>query len=87
MKLTLGANNETPALLGAAVDGLDDVDQLLLVLKDPVELVVVAGTKIAEHVLVAPEEENGAGVVELVHAVEVGDLVDVAHVDNGEVAD
>lgn len=87
MGRTLGTDNETPALLGAAVDGLDDVDELLLVLEDPVELVVVSGPEIAEHVLVAPEEEDGAGVVELVHAVEVGHLVDVGHVDDGEVAD
>ena len=84
---TLRTNYKTPALLGAAVDGLDDVDQLLLVLQHPVELVVVSGAEVAEHVLVAPEEEDGAGVVELVHAVEVGHLVDVTHVDDGEVAD
>lgn len=36
--------------------------------------------------LVAPEEHDGAGVVEFVHLVEVGHLVDVADVDDGEVA-
>lgn len=34
--------------------------------------------------LVAEEEHDGAWVVELVHLVEVGDLVDVADVDGGE---
>lgn len=34
--------------------------------------------------LVAEEEHDGAGVVEFVHLVKVGDLVDVADVDDGE---
>jgi len=62
---TLGTDDETAALLGAAVDGLDDVDELLLVLEDPVELVVVAGAEIAHDVLVAEEEHDGARVVQL----------------------
>lgn len=83
---TFRANDQTPALLRAAVDGLNDVDHLLLVLEHPVELVVVAGAEVHHHVLVAEEEEDGAGVVQLVHGVEVGDLVDVANVNGGEVA-
>jgi len=38
-------------------------------------------------VLVAEEEHDGERVVELVHLVEVGHLVDVAEVDHGKVLD
>ncbi len=37
--------------------------------------------------LVAEEEHEGDGVVELVHLLEVGHLVEVADVDDGEVLD
>lgn len=86
-RLTLGTDDQTAALLRATVDGLDNVDELLFVLEHPVELVVVAGAEIAHHVLVAEEEHDGDGVVQLVHLVEVGDLVDVTDVDDGEVLD
>ena len=84
---TLWADHQTSSLLGAAIDGLEDIDELLLVLQDPIELVVVAGSEIAHDVLVAEKEHDGAGVVQLVHLVEVGDLVDVADVDGGEALD
>ncbi|RBQ85615.1 hypothetical protein VDGD_20821 [Verticillium dahliae] len=84
-RVILGTDDETPALLGAAVDRLDNVNELLLVLENPVELVVVAGAKVDHHVLVAEEEHDGAGVVELVELIEVGDLVNVADVADGEV--
>lgn len=38
--VVFGADDETATFLRAAVDGLDDVDQLLLVLEDPVEFVL-----------------------------------------------
>ena len=44
---TLWTDDQTAALLRTAVDGLDDIDQLLFVLQDPVELVVVACPEIA----------------------------------------
>lgn len=37
--------------------------------------------------LIAEEKHDRHGIVELVHLVEVGDLVDVADVDYGEVLD
>ena len=43
----------------------------LLVFHGPVDLVVVSGAQVNHHVLVAEEEHDGAGVVELVHLVEV----------------
>jgi hypothetical protein len=38
-------------------------------------------------VLVAEEEHDGHRVVQLVHLLEIGHLVDVADVDDGEVLD
>lgn len=91
---TFRANDKTPPLLRALVDRLDDIDQLLLVLEDPIELVVVARPEIAHHVLVAVEEHDCHRVLgllaaslarggkrthkKLVHSVELGDFVDVA---------
>ncbi len=69
--IVLGRDDKTAALSCAAVDGLDDVDQLLLVLHRPVDLVVVAGAQIDHDVSVAEEEHDGARVVQFVHLVEV----------------
>jgi len=52
-----GSDDETATLPGAAVNGLDDVDELLLVLESPIDLVVVASAEIDHDVLV-PEEEH-----------------------------
>lgn len=64
--IVLGTNNQTAAFLRTPIDRLDDIDQLLLVLQHPVQLVVVAGTKIAHHVFIAEEEHDGHRVVQLV---------------------
>lgn len=85
--VVLGTDDQTTSLLGTSVHRLENVNELLLVLKNPLDLVVVTGTQIDHHVLVSEEEHEGARVVEFVHLVEVGDLVDVAEVYNGEVAD
>lgn len=86
-RVVLGTDDQTPALLGSSIDGLDDIDQLLLVLQDPVQLVVVSGSKITHHVFVAEEEHDGHGVVKLVHLVEVGHLIQIADIDDSEVLD
>ena len=85
--VVLGAHDKTASLLGSSVDSLKDVDELLLVLQHPLDLVVVTGTQIDHHVLVAEEEHERARVVQLVHLVKVGHLVDIAQVDGGKVAD
>ena len=82
---TFGADHQTSAFLRTLVDSLDDVDQLLLILQHPVQFVIVSGSEIAHHVLVAVEEHDRHPVVELVHLVEVRDLVHVAKVDDREV--
>lgn len=85
--LTLGADDQTATLLGTTVDSLDYVDQLLLVLQDPVELVVVASTEITHHVFVAEEEHECDGVIKFIHLFKVGNLIEVADVDDSEVLD
>lgn len=84
---TLWTDDQATTLLGATVDGFNDIDQLLLILEDPVELIVVTGSEITHHMLVSKEEHESDWVVELVHLLEVWDLVEVADVDNGEVLD
>lgn len=64
MQHTLGTDDKTPSLFGAAIDGLDDVDELLFVLKDPVELVVVSRAEITHDVLISEEEHDGTRIVE-----------------------
>ena len=86
-RVVLGTHDQTSALLGSSVDGLDDINQLLLVLQNPVQLVVVSGSEITHHVFVAEEEHDGHGVVELVHLVEVWHLVQIADVDDCEILD
>ena len=64
VRLTLRAHHQTSTLLCATVDSLDDIDQLLLVLQDPVQLVVVSSTKVAHHMFIAEEEHKGDWIVE-----------------------
>lgn len=64
-RVVLRADHQPPPLLSPAIDGLQDIDKLLLIFEDPVQFVVVPGSKIAHHVLVAPEEHQGHWVVEL----------------------
>ena len=86
-RVILGTDDQTAPLLCAAVDRLDDVDQLLFVFYDPFDLVVVARSEIDHHVFVAEEKHDGALVVQLVHLVEVRNLVNVAEVAVGIVMD
>jgi len=83
----LWADNQTTTLLCTSVDGLNDIDQLLLVFQNPVQLIVVSRTEIAHHMLVSEEEHEGDGIVELVHLLEVGNLVKIADIDDSEVLD
>ena len=69
-----GSDDETTSLPGSTVDGLNNVDELLLVLESPVDLVVVTGSEINHDVLVPEEEHHRGRVVELVHGVEIRHL-------------
>ena len=84
---TFRADHQTPALLRTSIDSLDDIDEFLLILQHPVQLVVVSRTEIAHHVFVAEEEHQSHGIPELVHLLEVGNLVEIADIDYGEVFD
>lgn len=70
----LRTDHQASALLSAPEHRLKDVDELLLVVQHPVQFVVVSGAEIAHDVFVAEEEHDCAGVVQLVHCVEIGDL-------------
>jgi hypothetical protein len=85
--VVLGTDDQTTTLLGTLVNGLADIDQFLLVLEDKVELVVITGTQVDHHVLVAEEPHDGTRVVELIHLVEIWYLIDIAEVDDAEVLD
>jgi hypothetical protein len=63
-RIVFWRDDETSAFLGAFVDGLYDVDQFLLVLKDSVHLVVVSGAKVTHHVFVTEEEHERHEVVQ-----------------------
>lgn len=85
-RIILGTDDQTTSLLGTSIHRFKNVNELLLILKNPFDLVVVTGSQIDHHVLVSEEEHEGARVIQLVHLVEVGNLVDVAEVNHGEVA-
>lgn len=62
-RIILGTDDKTTSLLGAAVDGFDNIDELLFVLQHPVQFIVVASAKITHYVLVAEKEHDSAWVV------------------------
>lgn len=63
-RVVLGTDDQTTAFLGALVDGLGDVDELLFIFEDPVDLVVVSGAAVDHDVFVAEEKHDGAGIVQ-----------------------
>ena len=78
--VVFGCNNQTTTLPRPTVNCLNNVNELLLVLEGPVDLVVVSSAKINHNVLV-PEEEHDCGwVIKLVHCVEIRHLCDVYEV-------
>jgi hypothetical protein len=85
IELTFRTHDETAPFLSTLVDGFNNVDQLLLILKHPVQLVVVTRAEIAHHMLVPPEEHDRHGIEKFVHGVEFRYLVNVAEVDYREV--
>ena len=84
---TFRTNNQTPPLLRTLINRLNNINQLLLILQHPIQLIVVSRAEITHHVFVAEEEHQRHGIVQFVHLFEIGDLVQVAHVDDGEVFD
>jgi len=68
-------NNKSLALARSPIYRLQYINQLLLRPNRKVDLVVIARAKVNLHMLVSPEEHDGAGIVDFVHGVEVGDLL------------
>lgn len=85
--VVLRTHNQTSALLRTLVHRLQDIDNLLLVFQHPIQLVVVTRPEITHHMFIPKEEHDGARVVEFVHLLEVGHLVQIAEVDDGKVLD
>lgn len=56
----LRTNNQTPPLPCPTINRLNNINQLLLILQYPIQLVVVTRPKITHHVLVAVEEHDAA---------------------------
>lgn len=86
-RIVFWRHNQTSSLSCSAVNSLDNVDHLLLVLHCPVDLVVVASSQVNHDVLVAEEEHNSAGIVKLIHFVEIRDLGNVDEVNDAKVLD
>jgi hypothetical protein len=73
----IGREPCTVRIIRAPTTNLDNVDHLLSVTHCPVDLVVVSGSQINHHVLVAEEKHDRTRIIQLVHLVEVWDLGDV----------
>lgn len=67
---TFWGDDQPAPLAGSSVDHLHNVDEFLLVRHRPVDLVIVSRAQVNHDVLVAEEEHDRAGVVELVHRIE-----------------
>ncbi|KAA8903361.1 hypothetical protein TRICI_005719 [Trichomonascus ciferrii] len=85
-RLTFRADDQTLAFDGASIDDFENVDHFLFVLEREVEFVVITGSKVAEHVFVAEKEHDTHWIVEFIHLVESRDLVNVAYINSGKVA-
>lgn len=86
-RVILWRDYQPSPFLRTLVYGFDYVDEFLLVFQHPIQLVVVSCTEVAHHVFVAEEEHQGDRIVEFVHLFEVGYLIKIANIDDGEVFD
>jgi hypothetical protein len=55
-RVVLGTDDETASLPGALINNLEDVDKFLLIVKHPVDFVVITCAKITHHVFVSVKE-------------------------------
>ena len=85
--VVLRSNHQTTTFPCPTVDCLNNVNELLLVLESPVNLVVISSAKINHNVLISEEEHDCGWVIELVHSVEIRHLSDVHKIDNSKVFD
>ncbi len=85
--IVLGRNHKTSSLPCSSINSLHNVNEFLLVLESPVDLVVIPSTQIDHDVLVPEEEHDGAGVVKLIHRVEVRYLANIYEIHDSKVLD
>jgi hypothetical protein len=86
-RVILRTDHQTPPFLRPSIYRLQNIHQLALILQHPIQLIVISGTKITHHMLIAEEEHDRHGIVEFVHGLEVRHLVQVAEIDGREVLD
>lgn len=72
-----GGDDQTAPFPCASIYSLNNVDEFLFVLQGPIDLVVVASTKIDHDMLVAEEEHHRWGVIQFIHGVKIRHLGDV----------
>lgn len=83
--VVFGGNDETFAFACSSIDNFADINELLLVVHSPVDLVVVTRTKIDHHMFVSEEEHDGDRIVKLVHRVEIWYFRDIHEIDHRKV--
>lgn len=86
-RIILRADNQPSTFSRALIDRLNDINQLLFILQDPVQFIIIPRTKITHHMFIPEEEHDGDGVVQLIHLVEIRHFVDIAKIDDSEVFD
>jgi hypothetical protein len=64
-RIVLWTDNKASSFLCTLVDCFDDINQLLLVLEYPVQLVVIPSTEVTHHMFIAKKKHQGNGVVQL----------------------
>lgn len=68
--IIFGTYNQSSSLACASVNCLNNIDHFLLVIEGPIDLVVVARTKINHDVSVTKEKHDRAGIVQLIPKTE-----------------
>jgi hypothetical protein len=58
------ADHQSTPFFGSTINGLDNVDKFLLVLKHPIQLIIIPSSKIAHHMLVSKEKHDCYRVVQ-----------------------
>ncbi len=75
-----GRDDKTFTFSGTTVNNFKDVDKVLFVLKWPSHFVVVSSSEINHNMSVPEEKHYCAGIIQLIHGVEVRHFVNVDHI-------
>lgn len=71
---TFWRNYKTPPFPCSTVHNFNNVNELLLVVHGPVDLVVVSSTQINHDMLIPEEKHDSAWVIQLIHGIEIRDF-------------